>query len=115
MRHSCRLIAALLAGLLALAACDGGSSPKAGTATSTVPPPTAPAPTTAPPSPPPDNVYAATTAGNMAPAVAGIPTRVYVPNSDSRSVDVIDPATFKVIDHFAVGKVPEHITPSWNL
>jgi YVTN family beta-propeller protein len=51
----------------------------------------------------------------MSPAVAGVPSRVYVPNSDAATVDVIDPATFKVVDHFAVGRVPQHITPSWDL
>jgi YVTN family beta-propeller protein len=39
---------------------------------------------------------------------------VYVPNSLSDTVDVIDPATYKVIDHFAVGGLPQHITPSWD-
>src|SRR5262249_13523559 len=28
---------------------------------------------------------------------------------------VIDPATFKVIDRFAVGGNPQHIVPSWDL
>jgi YVTN family beta-propeller protein len=41
--------------------------------------------------------------------------RVYVPNSDSNTVDVIDPKTFRVIGHFAVGALPQHVTPSWNL
>jgi YVTN family beta-propeller protein len=59
--------------------------------------------------------YAHTMPQDMSPTVAGVPTRVYVPNSGSNSVDVIDPATFKVVDHFPVGKVPQHITPSWNL
>src|SRR6185436_13294589 len=27
----------------------------------------------------------------------------------------IDPHTFKIIDHFAVGRQPQHITPSYNL
>jgi YVTN family beta-propeller protein len=30
-------------------------------------------------------------------------------------VDVIDPATRRVVDHFTVGAVPQHITPSWDL
>src|SRR6266542_3726317 len=38
------------------------------------------------------NVYASTAHG-MSPAVAGDPELVYVPNSESGSVDVIDPAT----------------------
>jgi YVTN family beta-propeller protein len=43
------------------------------------------------------------------------PPRVYVPNSLSNTVDVIDPATAQVIDHFAVGVLPQHIVPSWDL
>ncbi len=62
-----------------------------------------------------DNVYAHTLSGDLSPAVAGIPTRVYVPNSESNTVDVIDPATFRVVDHFAVGRLPQHVTPSWDL
>ena len=34
--------------------------------------------------------------------VKAYPDRIYVPNSGSDTVDVIDPHTFKVIDHFAV-------------
>ena len=63
----------------------------------------------------PGNVYTGTEAGKWSPAVAGVPERVYVPNSDGRSVDVIDPATFTVIDRFRVGRTPEHVTPSWDL
>ena len=40
---------------------------------------------------------------------------MYVPNSDSNTVDVIDPRRFKVVDHFAVGALPQHVTPSWDL
>jgi YVTN family beta-propeller protein len=60
------------------------------------------------------NVYAATEHGRS-PAVAGDPERVYVPNSESGSVDVINPETFRIVAHFSVGSYPEHITPSWNL
>jgi YVTN family beta-propeller protein len=41
--------------------------------------------------------------------------RVYVPNSASDSVDVIDPHTYKVVDHFSVGALPQHVTPSHDL
>lgn len=41
--------------------------------------------------------------------------RVYVPNSESNSVDVIDPRTYKVIEHFPVGALPQHVTPSYDL
>lgn len=40
---------------------------------------------------------------------------VYVPNSGGDSVDVIDPRTFRVIDHFNVGRSPQHVTPSHDL
>jgi DNA-binding beta-propeller fold protein YncE len=38
-----------------------------------------------------------------------------VPNSESNTVDVISQRTGKVIDHFATGALPQHVTPSWDL
>jgi DNA-binding beta-propeller fold protein YncE len=38
-----------------------------------------------------------------------------VPNSDSNTVDVIDQRTFKIVRHFAVGGLPQHIVPSYDL
>jgi YVTN family beta-propeller protein len=61
------------------------------------------------------NIYSETAAGKMSEAVRDFPARVYVPNSGSNTVDVIDPATFKVIGHFAVGRQPQHVTPSYDL
>ena len=61
------------------------------------------------------NVYAATMSGKPNPSLAGVPSRVYVPNSESGSVDVIDPATYRVVDHFNVGGIPHHVAPSWDL
>ena len=61
------------------------------------------------------NVYAADRVGNFSPAVQGALPYVYVPNSDSGSVDVIDQRTFKVVEHFAVGTLPQHVVPAWNL
>jgi YVTN family beta-propeller protein len=63
----------------------------------------------------PHNLYAADGAGNLSPVVAHFPPRVYVPNTVSNTVDVIDPETFKVIDHFEVGRQPQHVTPSFDL
>ena len=40
---------------------------------------------------------------------------VYVPNSQSNTVDVIDPATYRVVEHFSVGYLPQHVVPAWNL
>jgi YVTN family beta-propeller protein len=42
-------------------------------------------------------------------------SRVYVPNSGGDSVDVIDPRTYKVVEHFHVGALPQHVTPSHDL
>ena len=76
-------------------------------ADTTIPPPPSP--------PPPDHIYAHTQGPGLSPAVADIPVRVYVPNSGARTVSVIDPATLEVVETFPVGKVPHHITPSWDL
>ena len=51
----------------------------------------------------------------MSAEVRGDPARVYVPNSEDGSVDVIDPATYTVVDHFPVGRLPQHVTPAWDL
>jgi YVTN family beta-propeller protein len=61
------------------------------------------------------DVYAADRPGRLAPQVRGDPARVYVPNSKSNTVDVIDQRTSKVVEHFAVGALPQHVTPSWDL
>jgi YVTN family beta-propeller protein len=61
------------------------------------------------------NVYAADAAGMLAPAVRGDPALVYVPNSHSDTVDVISQRTFRVVAHFPVGALPQHVTPSWDL
>jgi len=63
----------------------------------------------------PNDIYSETRAGNLSPVVKGFPDLVYVPNSGSASVDVIDPRTFKIIDHFKVGRQPQHVTPSYDL
>jgi YVTN family beta-propeller protein len=61
------------------------------------------------------NVYAADAANDLSPTVRGDPALVYVPNSDSNTVDVISQKTFKVIRHFDTGALPQHVTPAWNL
>jgi YVTN family beta-propeller protein len=63
----------------------------------------------------PSNVYAADGPGRLAPVARQARQLVYVPNSGSNTVDVIDPHTFRVVDHFAVGGLPQHVVPSWDL
>ncbi len=61
------------------------------------------------------NVYASTLGGEISPAVAGIPARVYVPNSVANTLAVIDPATFKVVSWIPVSAIPHHVTPGPDL
>ena len=61
------------------------------------------------------NVYSADGPNMLRPRARLAIPRVYVPNSGSNTVDVIDPRRFKVVDHFAVGVLPQHVTPSWDL
>ena len=63
----------------------------------------------------PPNVYANDGLGDFSPAVAGIPERVYVPNTLSGTVSVIDPKTYRVVSTLRVGGEPHHVTPSWDL
>jgi YVTN family beta-propeller protein len=63
----------------------------------------------------PDNLYGEAGANLFSPATTGALSRVYVPDRRSNNVDVIDPATHKVIDSFKVGFSPQHIVPSWDL
>src|SRR5439155_2537201 len=62
-----------------------------------------------------ENVYANEAPGKLSPAVRGDPYRIYVPNSGSGTVDVIDPATRRIVEHYATGALPQHVTPSWDL
>jgi YVTN family beta-propeller protein len=61
------------------------------------------------------NVYAADAANALTGAARQARALVYVPNSQSNTVDVIDQHTFRVIAHYRVGALPQHITPSYDL
>jgi DNA-binding beta-propeller fold protein YncE len=74
-----------------------------------------PRPGRIPPLVDPHDVYAADRAGDLSPRVAKDPARVYVPNTISDTVDVVDQRTGRVLDRFAVGRQPQHVTPSWDL
>jgi DNA-binding beta-propeller fold protein YncE len=63
----------------------------------------------------PSNVYSEAGAGHLSPAVSSALERVYVPEIGANRVDVIDPATFSVVDQFRAGRKPQHIVPSWDL
>ncbi|WP_435593037.1 hypothetical protein [Nocardia sp. bgisy118] len=62
----------------------------------------------------PTDVYAANR--ELSPSVADHRPLVYVPNSQSHTVSVIDPNTFQVIDTFpAGGQEPQHVVPSYDM
>jgi len=63
----------------------------------------------------PSDIYAADRPNQLSPVVAGFRPLVYVPNSLSNTVDVIDPATYQIVEHFAVGALPQHVVPAWDL
>ncbi len=63
----------------------------------------------------PTNIYAATGKNQLAPAAARARPLVYVPNSRSASVTVIDPVTYRVIRTFSTGTLPQHVVPSYDL
>jgi DNA-binding beta-propeller fold protein YncE len=62
-----------------------------------------------------ENVYAADRSGNLTAVTRQARPLVYVPNSDSNTVDVVDQRTFRIVRHFAVGALPQHVVPSWDL
>lgn len=63
----------------------------------------------------PHDLYAADRPGQLSDTVKDFPSRVYVPNTQSDTVSVIDPTTYQVIDTLHVGHQPQHVVPSWDL
>jgi YVTN family beta-propeller protein len=61
------------------------------------------------------DVYAHDGPNMLSPVARLALPRIYVPNSQSNTVDVIDPQTYKVVDRFSVGALPQHVVPAWNL
>ncbi len=61
------------------------------------------------------DIYAADRPNALSDVVKHDRALVYVPNSLSNTVDVIDPVTAQVVSHFAVGELPQHIVPAWDL
>ncbi len=61
------------------------------------------------------NVYAAAGAGDLTRVTRAARPMVYVPNSVSDTVQLIDPATYRVVGTFPTGREPQHVVPSWDL
>ncbi|HEX5228611.1 MAG TPA: hypothetical protein VFW44_12915 [Bryobacteraceae bacterium] len=63
----------------------------------------------------PSDIYSETHAGKLSATVKNFANLIYVPNSDSNTVDVIDPKTFRIVNHFKVRRQPQHVVPSYDL
>ena len=81
----------------------GSTSPRESAAS---PSPTAPAA---------GNVYAHDGTGMLHGAARTAKALVYVPNTLSNTLQVIDPRTYKVIARYPTGHEPQHVVPSWDL
>jgi YVTN family beta-propeller protein len=68
-----------------------------------------------PPNKDPNNVYYYDGPNMVSQSIVGEPARVYVPNSDSNSLSVINPTTYQIIVTIPVGLQPQHVSPSWDL
>jgi len=63
----------------------------------------------------PTDLYAADRPNALSPVVANFPSYVYVPNTQSNTVSVIDPTTYQVVRTVPVGEQPQHVVPGWDL
>jgi DNA-binding beta-propeller fold protein YncE len=63
----------------------------------------------------PNDIYSETHVGKLSATVRKFRDLIYVPNSGSNTVDVIDPGTFRIVNHFRVPRQPQHVTPSYDL
>lgn len=61
------------------------------------------------------DVYAATEAGILSPAVAHDPALVYVPDSYGTQVTVISQRTRQIVTTFQTGFLSQHVVPSYDL
>jgi YVTN family beta-propeller protein len=98
--------------VLAMAACSSGSpdlSPAGGTTTKGSAKPSTSTTTLS------TSVYADAAAGDLSAVARQAKPMVYVPNTISNTVQLIDPSTYQVVGRFHVGAEPQHVVPSWDL
>ncbi|MBC7558771.1 MAG: hypothetical protein H7270_05320 [Dermatophilaceae bacterium] len=61
------------------------------------------------------NIYAGTRPGNLSVITKQARNLVYVPNTVSNTVQVIDPRTYTVTATYPTGREPQHVVPSWDM
>lgn len=114
------LLAAALVVPAALAACSGArpassTDPSSGTSSTSSPSALGGGSASATDSASGVHVYAHTGKNQLTGAAVGAKPQVYVPDTLSNRVDVIDPATYRVVRSFPVGHEPQHVVPSWDM
>lgn len=120
-RHGGRLHRLVLITLMVLAGATGCAAVKEPAPARSTVPATSPAPssgassTSGPPAGTALNVYAAAGAGDLSEGARSARPMVYVPNTLSNTVQLIDPRTYKVVGRFRTGQEPQHVVPSWDL
>jgi len=118
MRIRAAAAALLPLAAVAISACGGHGKDVASSSTATTSTRSAGSvlpqkPSWAPPNP--HNVYAADAPGDLSPIVRHDRPLIYVPNSEGNTVDEIDPHTYRIVREFAVGALPQHVIPSYDL
>jgi YVTN family beta-propeller protein len=63
----------------------------------------------------PTDLYAFDRPGMVSKVLSTALARVYVPNTESDTVTVIDPSDYHIIETMKVGREPQHVVPSWDL
>ncbi len=123
MRRGLVVLPAALVTVLALGACSNGAGAAAADGGAAGGSPSSPSSTATPatsvsssPTGSGDvHVYAHAGANMLTGAAVGAKPEVFVPDTISNRVDVIDPSTYRVVRSFAVGREPQHVVPSWDL
>ncbi|MBC7460159.1 MAG: hypothetical protein H7287_02220, partial [Thermoleophilia bacterium] len=62
-----------------------------------------------------NDAYAADRPNQLSPKVVHDRSLIYVPNSESNTVQEIDPRTYRIVRNLRVGALPQHVVPSWDL
>jgi DNA-binding beta-propeller fold protein YncE len=112
--HRLRRLALGLA-LVLLASCSASARSSVPSSTTTSPSAGRPGTTTAPGPTGPLNIYAHTGVNMFNDATRDVRPLIYVPESMSEYVDVIDPTTYRVIDRYVTGGRPQHVVPAWDM
>lgn len=112
-------VSAALSALFLTVACSSSPQPAASVPGATAGSPTAGSSLNLLPGMPPvedtNDIYSADRPNALSETVKKYPSYIYVPNSKSNSVSIIDPKTYHVIRSFPVGREPQHVIPSWDL